>query len=289
MELRQIRYFVAVADALHFGRAAARLHISTPTLSQQIKALEREVGAPLLVRNGRGIELTGAGRVFHREAVEVLRSAERTLRTTRRAAGLDEPVRLGLLNGVPEWLPLRIGELLGGPTTFIGGTTADQLRRVTRGEVDLALVRTPVDLPPGTRMAEVAEEELGVLMSARHPLAVAEEIDAVRLSGLELVWLPRDLAPGYHDAVLARLRRLGADVVLSDSVTGAVGWRPTLLARPGAISLTSNRAVAPGFVWRPLRGRPLSVVYAAVWAAGNRVISDVSARLTSVRQRDMDA
>jgi DNA-binding transcriptional LysR family regulator len=108
-----MRYFVAVAEELHFGRAATRLHVSTPTLSQQIKVVEREVGAPLLIRHSRGVDLTPAGEVLLRQARKVLLSAEDAVRETRRAAGVAAPaLRLGLLNGVPEWLPSRIGELL---------------------------------------------------------------------------------------------------------------------------------------------------------------------------------
>src|SRR3954447_16162606 len=97
-----MRYFVGVAEELHFGRAAERLYISTPTLSQQIEQLEREVGATLLIRHSRGVELTPAGQVFLTRARETIRAPGRALRDARGAAGLDEPVlRLGLLNGIP--------------------------------------------------------------------------------------------------------------------------------------------------------------------------------------------
>ena len=87
-----MRYFVGVAEELHFGLAAGRLYISTPTLSQQIKQLEREVGTTLLIRHSRGVELTPAGQVFLARARETIQAAGLALKDTRRAAGLDEPV-----------------------------------------------------------------------------------------------------------------------------------------------------------------------------------------------------
>src|SRR4051812_30642050 len=101
-----MRYFVGVAEELHFGRAAERLYISTPTLSQQIKQLEREVGTTLLIRHSRGVELPPAGQVFLARAREPLQAAGMALKDPRRVVGLDEPVlRLGLLNGIPSWVP----------------------------------------------------------------------------------------------------------------------------------------------------------------------------------------
>src|SRR5689334_11926219 len=156
MELRQMRYYVAVAEELHFGRAADRLHISTPTLSQQIKQVERELGTPLLIRHSRGVEITAAGKVFLDHAVRTITAAEQALSETRRAAGLGEPqLRLGLLNGVPGWLPEALENLAserfpGCNVTPIAGTTAEQLTLLAAGDVDLALIRTPATLPPAT-------------------------------------------------------------------------------------------------------------------------------------------
>jgi DNA-binding transcriptional LysR family regulator len=272
-----MRYFVAVAEELHFARAAARLHISTPTLSQQVKAVEREIGAQLLVRRSRGIDLTPAGLVLLRSAREALRAAEDALRETRRAAGVADPVlRFGLLNGVPQWLPARIEELLaaevpGARMVMVGGTTADQVRHLERGEVDLALLRAPVALPAGLRQVGAAEEELGLLMSAAHPLAQRREVGPVDLAGRELILFARELAPGFHDAVLDTLRSHGAEVVLSASVMGHAQLRSALPLRPDAVGLSSVRGEAPPeVVWRRIRGRPLIVTYAAGWRADSR-------------------
>jgi DNA-binding transcriptional LysR family regulator len=300
VELRQLRYFVAVAEALHFGRAAERLHISTPTLSQQIKAVEREVGAPLLIRHSRGVRLTAAGEVLLRTAKEALRAADEALRETRRAAGVADPVlRFGLLNGVPPWLPGRIEELLaehvpGCRMTMLGSSTAQQLAMLESGEVDLALLRMPTATPAGVRQVRLADEEFGVLMAAANPLAAHEAVDPVALSGRELILFAREFAPDVHDSMVERLRALGADVVLSESAMPHAQLRAVLPLRPDAFSLSSARAAAPpDLVWRPLRTAQLSMSYAAAWRVDARnpalqaiipsLTRNVSPRRTSLR------
>jgi DNA-binding transcriptional LysR family regulator len=287
-----MRYFVAVAEELHFGRAAERLYISTPTLSQQIKQLEREVGTTLLIRHSRGVELNPAGQIFLARARETIQAAGLALKDTRRAAGLDEPVlRLGLLNGVPGWLPAALEQLAAerhneSTVTLEAGTTVDQVRMLTTGEIDLGLVRLPLTLPSATIAEELAEEELGVLMVASHALASAAEVSVDDLTGLELIWIPRAAAPEFHDDAL---QRLGGDFRLSDISMSHSQLRSALLVRRGAISLGSRRAATPDVVWRPIKGRPLIARYAAIWRTDshNPVLQamTVSPGLTPVRKQ----
>jgi DNA-binding transcriptional LysR family regulator len=294
VELRQLRYFVVVAEELHFRRAAERLLITAPTLSQQIKAVEREVGAPLLIRHSRGVNLTPAGQALLRGGAEILKAADELLAETRRVAGVAEPrLRLGLLNGVPPALPARIGDLARGHEARLvmtGGPTAAQVDLLAAGQTDLALLRGPVALPPGLRQVPAAREELGVLMSQDSPLAPAQAIDVADLAGRELIMFPRELSPGFYDDVLGFLTERGAAFVLSDSAMGFQQVLAILPLRQGAVSVASARAAAnPGLAWRPLRGDPLTVTYVAAWRETARnpvlaaVLQTISRGLTNVR------
>ncbi|WCB94722.1 Hca operon transcriptional activator HcaR [Baekduia alba] len=277
MELRHLRYFVAVAEAGHFGRAAAALHVSTPTLSEQVRALEEEVGAPLLVRHPRGASPTAAGEALLVEARTVLLAADTALREARRAAGIDDgALRLGLLTGAPPWLPERLGAILeraapGHRPAFVGGSTSYQLGLLERGELDLALTRdTPED--GGYEHLALVDEELGVVVPAGHPLAEQAEVACADLSGQELVWYPRHRAPRLFDEVMATIERLGGRPEISTSAMAVEAIRTALPLLDGAITLGSTRMHSEDgtLIWRPLVGRPLSITVWAVWRSRPR-------------------
>ncbi|WP_067574499.1 LysR family transcriptional regulator [Nocardia acidivorans] len=289
VELRQLRYFVAVAEELHFRRAAERLFISTPTLSQQIRAIEREVGGPLLIRGSQGVGLTAAGEVLLETARGVLEAAENALRETRMVANPERSVfRLGVVNGAPTWLPARIEALLkarqpGARVVLTGGPSADQVRLLDREDVDLAVLRMPIRLPDHLTSAAIAQEELGIVMSREHPLATRDTIEPAQLRDQELIMFARDAAPELHDSMLAQLRERGAAVALSDSAMSHAQMLSLLPMRPAAIGLGSSRtASAPGLVWRPLQPRPVVVTYVAAWrpAARNTALHTVAEALS---------
>ena len=151
--------------------------------------------------------------------------------------------------------------------TLEAGTTTDQVRMLTAGEIDLGLVRTPLTLPPAITCEHLAAEELGVLLTATHPLAARPEVTPDDLAGLELIWIPRDSAPEFHDDAL---RAIGPGVRLSDISMSHSQLRSALLVRRSAISLGSRRAATADVVWRPIAGRPLVARYAAVWRTDSR-------------------
>ncbi|MGY4648003.1 LysR family transcriptional regulator [Mycobacterium sp. URHB0021] len=139
MELRQLRYFVAVAEELHYGRAAKRVHISGPALSQQIITLERELGAELFIRDRRSVALTGAGRSLLEDARRILALADDARRRLRHAAAEKTPLRLGYVS----WLPEDIAALLAPAASvrideWVLPSHA-QADRVADGGLDLAL------------------------------------------------------------------------------------------------------------------------------------------------------
>jgi DNA-binding transcriptional LysR family regulator len=141
MELRQLRYFVAVADELHFGRAADRVHISGPALSQQIMALERELRAELFVRDRRSVALTEAGRSLLGDARAILALADEAQRRLARAAALSTPVRLGYTSWLPDDVSAVIGHAVALRIDEWILPSHAQADRVAKGTLDLAMAR----------------------------------------------------------------------------------------------------------------------------------------------------
>ena len=172
MELRQLRYFVAVAQELHFGRAAERLHIVQPAVSQQVRRLERELGVELFDRSPRRVTLTAAGETLLPEAQAVLAAAARATAAVTQSATL----RLGTSAGLGDHLDRLIGRLtpaLRIELTY--GSTAKRAEQVLSGELDAAFVRGSFERSR-LRRIPVWQDRLIAAVSARHPLADQAEI-----------------------------------------------------------------------------------------------------------------
>lgn len=177
MELRQLTYFVAVAEELHFGRAAARLHIAGPSLSQQIGNLERELGTQLLIRDRRHVELTPAGSRFLADAREVLAAAARASERARDGAG-ELPLRLGYVSWLPPGvtalpdLRVRIDEWILPSHT--------QATRVAEGSLDLAIAWIEPTEAERLNLAvhPLWYEPLEAVMPGAHPAARGESVPA---------------------------------------------------------------------------------------------------------------
>lgn len=177
MELRHLRYFRAVAEHLHFGRAAGSLHIAQPPLSQQIRHLEAELGVTLLTRTTRSVELTPAGRAFHARAVQILDAVDDAGRQARRiAAGTEGHLSIGCVGSATYSLLPRLvralGDALPGVEVSVRGEmlAPAQLAALAAGDIDLALLRPPVrhdDIVTET----IRRDRLLVALPVGHPLA----------------------------------------------------------------------------------------------------------------------
>src|SRR5687767_2086529 len=176
MELRHLRYFVAVAEELHFGRAAVRLHVSQPPLSQQIKALEEELGVQLFQRTRRHVELTDAGRALLPEARAALEQAERAQRVAREAgAGARGRLVIGFVTSASySVLPAAVRALRRAwpsvEVTLREMVPSAQLEALEWREIDVGLLRPPVD-DARVEVEVVLEEPLLVALPARSALA----------------------------------------------------------------------------------------------------------------------
>ncbi|MEU8976052.1 LysR substrate-binding domain-containing protein [Streptomyces monashensis] len=197
LDLRKVRYFVAVAELLHFGRAAERLHIAQPVLSRQIKALEKDLGAALFVRDSHGVTLTDAGRQLDVEAHQLLAAADGARRRVRRAA--DEPRRLvvGFRAGIVVTHALRAFRAAHPDVETSARRIEwdDQERLVLDGTLDIAYVRAPLR-EEGLELRLLYTESRVVMLPAGHRLDGKPELSLADLDGE--TWL-RYAFPGPGD------------------------------------------------------------------------------------------
>lgn len=240
MELRQLRYFVAVAEELHFGRAAERLLIVPSAVSQQVRRLERELGADLFDRSSRRVRLTEAGRRFLPAAREVLAAEHRVLaviaeHTTARACRLRVGTSTGMGKRLDEVLDVLAGIAPELRVELASAPTAARLEQVARGELDAAFVRGVEEGPDEVRLVPVWRDQLLVAISARHALARQAEVELPDLAGMPLYLTARRNNPPLVDLVVGACRDAGFEPVpgprnssLQDTLAalgaGTSGW-----------------------------------------------------------------
>ncbi len=216
MELRHLRYFLAVAEAGTFTQAALRVGIGQPPLSQQIQALERELGTALFHRTHSGATLTEAGEAFLVEVRRVLADVERAAETPRRIArGESGRLRLGFTASaafnpvVPslirdfrrQWPQV---ELLLEETN-----TAGLLADLGSGRLDAAFIRYSVATPPELRLLKFPDEPMKIAVPAAHPLAARERAPLAALAGEPFILFPRSFGTSLYDEILAACRQAG--------------------------------------------------------------------------------
>lgn len=206
--LAQLRAFVAVADALHFRRAAEVLHVAQPALSAQIKLLEAEVGGPLLLRDRRKVALTDAGEVFLAEARIALRAAEGAVLAARAVhSGEAGRLRVGL-TGSTAFHP-RVTQVLrlfrerhpGVELILAERNTLALLSAIRERELDAAFVRPPFAALEGMSATVLVEEPFVVALPSKHPLARRRSLDLRDLAGETVFLRPRAIAVGLEEAI----------------------------------------------------------------------------------------
>jgi DNA-binding transcriptional LysR family regulator len=219
MELRHLRYFVAVAEERHITRAAERLGIQQPPLSQQIRALEAELGTPLLRRHPRGVELTQAGEALLAEARAVLEQVERAVTVTRRA-GRGEAGRIGLgFTSSASFHPLvpamvrayRDAYPLVALSLEESGTS-ELVEALVQQRLDAAFVRSPIGAASGIAVHSILDEPMVAALPAGSSLAAARArhpLPLAALAGEIFILYRRPLGPGLYDAIIAACQRVG--------------------------------------------------------------------------------
>ena len=223
MELRQVRYFLAVAEELHFGRAAERLHIVQPTVSQQIRRLERELGADLFDRTTRTVTLTTAGSEFLPHARAIVGAEQAALEAMAALRAERATVlRVGTNVGLGARLE-RVLTTLAERAPHIGvelhsAEPAARLRQVREGELDAAFVRG-VRHSPGLELVPVWTDPLVAALPAAHPLAAGDSVAIADLAGLPLRITPRETNPHLVDLVIEACRAAGFEPVMGPAFT----------------------------------------------------------------------
>lgn len=214
MELRHLRYFVAVAEELHFGRAARRLHVSQPPLSQQIKALEEELGVALLLRTRRHVEMTDAGRAFLAEARATLEQAARAQRAARDfGRGARGQLTIGFVTSASySILPAAIRQFRrqwpGIDVSMREMIPSAQLDALARREIDVGLLRPPVN-EAHVAVESILEEPLVAALPKASPLADKRGLALRDLAEQPFVLFPRRHGPGLHDVIMDACQEAG--------------------------------------------------------------------------------
>ncbi|CAI8822688.1 MULTISPECIES: LysR family transcriptional regulator [Pseudomonas] len=217
MELRHLRYFIAVAEELHFGRAAQNLGISQPPLSQQIQALEQELGARLFERTNRRVELSEAGRLFLEEARLVLAQVDKAADVARRAQlGELGEMKIGFTSSAPfnSSIPKAIHAFRQRfPAVHLNlkeMSSRDVADALLDESIEVGLMR-PLALPESLNVVELFREPLVAVINAAHPLAQGSDagVHMAALAQEPFVFFPRSYGSGLHAQLLSLARQAG--------------------------------------------------------------------------------
>jgi DNA-binding transcriptional LysR family regulator len=276
VDLRQLRVFVAVAEELHFGRAARRLHLAQPAVSQHVRSLEAELGVVLLERTSRRVGLTPAGQLLLDGARDLLARHDRLVeRLAQARTGHSGEVGLGVTPALPpDLLPALLTEFrrrLPEVTVVARSLTGDQGADAaldTPG-IDIAMLRGDISMP-GVSTLQIAREPVGVALPAAHPLAARASLSARDLEGLTLATFARHADPAGFDRIFAALRAAGLRAYrLHESAPGAVEASLRLVKSGIAVSLKLESEVRAmgddSIIWRPLNDPPLDATITAAW------------------------
>ncbi|MFJ3117471.1 LysR family transcriptional regulator [Pseudomonas protegens] len=209
MDLKQLRYFVAVAEELHFGRAANRLCISQPALSFDIKKLEGLLEVQLLNRNNKSVSLTNAGQVLLDEARYLLLRADQARHLTQRSAeGFAGRLSLGFVNsilhrGLPEAVKAFEQQYPETEVVLMEMNSADQTQALQRGQIDIGFVHGST-FAAGIHSEPLLAEPFLCCLPQSHSLATQARIDLAQLANDDFILFPRAVSPHYHDLIISR-------------------------------------------------------------------------------------
>lgn len=276
MELRHLRYFVAVAGEKNFTRAAELLGLQQPPLSQQIRQLENELGSPLFVRLTRGVELTEAGKGFLQDAQAILAQVEMAkIRVERIGRGEVGQIRLGVA-GATYFQP-RVTEVIlafreACPDVRllpVQSNTSQLIGKLAEGEVDVAFVRPPVEMAQGWVLQPLVEEDMLLVLPGGHELARQPEVALTDVAADNIILFPREISPGLYDNVMAAFHLQGISPRLGQEAPQIMSIVPMVAAGFGValVPRSVSQIKVEGVVYLPVKGggpqAPISLAYPA--------------------------
>lgn len=279
MELRHLRYFVAVAQTHHFTRAAEMLGISQPPLSQQILRLEREIGTPLLKRLTRGVELTEAGEAFYQDACQILELTSHALEKAKGIArGVTGKLSLGVASSV-AFHPAIFALMKNFQTRYPAmklltreQNMASLMHDLQEGLLDAAFVRLPCESSKAFNLKVIASEKMLVVLPASHAQSARPQVSLAQLANETLIMFPREVAPSLYEVVISACLRAGFQPHTgqqSPQISSSIGM---VAAGFGfAIVPESLCCIAhPNVVFRPVDDAALNTDIALAWRRFDR-------------------
>ncbi|HLG70001.1 MAG TPA: LysR substrate-binding domain-containing protein [Chloroflexota bacterium] len=264
MELHHLRAFIAVAEELHFGRAAARLHVSQPPLSQQIQRLERELGARLFDRTRRSVKLTPAGEVLLQEARGIVDEVEHAREAVQRASsGAAGRLRIAFVGAAAyEALPRCVRTFRRhypdvAISTRESVPSSEQVSQLLEGSLDIGFIGTPPRRHEELDYEVVDQEWLVAVLPDSHPAAAGDSVEFTALAGEPFIIMSRSRSTSLYDSLLAACHRAGFNPRLAYEVSEMPAAVGLAAAGLGVAIMPSSvcRICVPGVIYRRLEPR----------------------------------
>lgn len=275
MELRQLRYFVTLAEELHFGRAAAREHIVQSALSQQLQRLERELGVQLMLRTTHHVQLTPGGSAFLIEARQILAHVDQAAVAAQRAAGTSPTLRVGIVDASYDSMPQILRHVRKQyPDLEIHETEAgvpEQVRMLVDGRLDVGLGRA--SLAPLNVAAELFRlDPLGVLIPEGHRLAELPGVPVGTLAAQPLLLAEERRAPEFNQFVIELCRSVGFVPTVYRGTVESIRAATDLVMQERCVvcAPASCVAVDAGIVWRRLIEPVSRYPWSVLWRTDDR-------------------
>jgi len=279
MELRHLRYFVAVGEEQHYGRGAQRLHVAQPALSRQIQALEEEVGFKLFDRLSRGVKLSAAGKLFLEESRRILQQVdEATKRSKRVASGQLGTLRVGFIESmswhgvVPDSFRQFRQRQPAAELQIQPLSSLEQIQAVRSGQLDAGFVFTIADIDRELAQLAIASVDLMLAVPKGHPLAKSKSLRLRELSSASFIWFPRRESPLFYDRLMQACFRGGlkSPHVVQEGVN-----EPTILSLVSCglgvafVSSATRWRCPESVILLPVADLKLPLPFALIWRKDN--------------------